>query len=220
MKYLTLIVALIVVVLLTATMMTSQPAAQAEGLTLEPIMPSVRAGETIEFLGSGFRNNERVSNWATMPNQAVLGGDPAYATDGRGSVLITFKIPSDAPGGTWWLTARGDGSGETVTTSFLVEGASTEYADFYAGVEPEVADPGMTLAFAATGFHDRERVSYWVTRPDGQIEASYHHGARADHDGRIDFTWVAPTDAMAGRWVMTMQGVKSHNARAVTFEMR
>jgi hypothetical protein len=193
--------------------------AHAEGLTLQPSEPAVAASKVIEFTGAGFQPGERVSMWFTTPRQFVLGGGYAYATS-EGRISRGFGVPADAISGTWWVTAYGEKSKTPVVAAFTVWGRDPEDAGLQAGVQPPQGAAGTMFAFAATGFDSKEKVSYWVTSPDGTVVDAYEREVRPNRDGRVDLTWEAPDDAMPGTWVLTIQGVRSGTARGIPFEIR
>jgi len=206
--------------LLLALLIALPIAAQAGGFTLQPIQPAVNAGASITFIGTGFIRGERVVTWATAPDQAVIGGDYAGANGDEGRIEVAFKIPASAIGGRWSMTAYGLQSKTPVVAAFDVIGRSPTSATSQAAVAPPSGPPGTTFAFAAFGYHDKEKVSYWFTGPDGKVYQAYPRGARTNHDGRVDINWTAPQDAPTGAWVVTIQGLESNIARGVPFEIR
>jgi len=186
-------------------------------LVLTPSASTVRAGEIITCVGSGF-DDELVAYWATAPDQSVLGGDHEAAVDGR--VTFDFAVPRDAIGGRWALTAYGLQSKTPVVATFEVIGRTPDTVAPVASVEPLVAAAGTRLSFHARGFDKREHVSWWVTAPDATIRDKGPEAIRADSKGKIAFRWSVPAGAQPGRWVMTMQGYDSGVARAVAFDVR
>ncbi len=186
------------------------------GMTLQSEQESVRIGEQIAFVGTGFVANEQVTSWATNPVKGVVNGQHA-AADSNGRVRVLFDVPDNGIGGQWSFTVRGERSHLTEVTTFFVHGHSPTSSEFQAKVYPPGGAPGTTFSFAATIFDDDEEVSYWVTDPNGEVYAGFHQGARSNGDGRVDIEWTAPTDVLSGRWVMTMQGYDSDEARAVPF---
>ncbi len=216
----------ILVGLLLLLLLAPRPT-QAQEASLTPLQSSVGAGQHIKFEGAGFKRRERIAIWATDPQGGVVNDDYAHA-DGDGEIRFEFEVPDNALGGTWTITARGDQSKRLADTTFYVYGraAQPEKDDdddedeehFQAKVAPLAGPPGTTFAFAAQGFWD-ERVSYWVTDPNGEVYESHHRARHTTDGGRVDFTWTAPFDAQLGRWVMTIQGYKSAVARGVAFEI-
>src|SRR6476659_9049480 len=97
-------------------------AALAASFTLTPAQPSVASGQTINFTGTGCTHGEQVAIWATAPDQTVIGGDFEFAKGATGDIDIGFKVPEDALGGRWALTAYGFISKTPVITPFEVQG--------------------------------------------------------------------------------------------------
>jgi len=195
-------------------------AVQAEGLMLVPDTPSVATGHWITFTGTGFTQGERVVTWATACDQAVIGGETAVAKGTEGRIKVSFRVPKDAIGGRWVLTAFGRTSKTPVVANFDVQGRTAETARPQAAVAPASGPPGTEFAFAALGFKSKEKVSYWFTGPDGIVHAAFPEKITSNKSGRVDLTWVAPGDAPRGVWVITIQGIKSNVARGVPFEIR
>jgi hypothetical protein len=208
------------VLALLALLLALPNAALAASFTLTPAQPSVAAGQTISFIGTGFIRDEQVAIWATAPDQTVIGGDFEFAEGDAGLIDIGFEVPHDALGGRWSLTAYGFISKTPVITTFEVQGRDPATATPQATVAPMVGTPGTQFDFAALGYREKEKVSYWFTGPDGAIHDAYPEGDSANSDGRVDLSWRAPADAVHGIWVITIQGLKSGVARGVPFEIR
>ena len=208
------------IVVLLALLLALPGTALAASFTLTPVQPSVASGRTINFIGTGFTPGERVAIWATAPDQTVISGDFEFAEGAAGQIDIGFKVPDDALGGRWSLTAYGFVSKTPVITTFEVQGRDPATATPQALVAPAVGAPGSQFDFAALGFKKKETVSYWFTGPDGLIHDAYPEGDSANSDGRVDLRWRAPADAVRGIWVITIQGIKSGVARGVPFESR
>ena len=195
-------------------------AVQAEGFTFVPDQPSVAAGYWITFTGTGFTQGERVATWATACDQAVIGGETAVAKGAEGRIKVSFRVPKDAIGGRWALTAFGHTSQMPVVAAFDVAGRTAETAKPQAAVAPASGPPGTKFAFAALGFKSKEKVSYWFTGPGGIVQAAFPEQISSNKSGRVDLTWAVPADAPRGIWVITIQGIKSNVARGVAFEVR
>jgi hypothetical protein len=218
MKQLRLLLVLIALGLFAALMTLPyyRTHAQDVDITLAPQEPAVEAGKRIRFIGNGFYRYERVDSWATDPTGAVIRGEYTKA-NGNGRVEITFDVPYEAIDGEWKLTARGDESRFPVWASFEVYGRPALTAEYLARVNPTQGPPGMVFAFSANGLKHHEDVSYWITDPAGEVVFANPRGTEANRHGRVDLEWVSPTDAMPGRWVMTLQGYESEEARAIPF---
>ena len=205
---------------LLALLLALPNAALAASFTLTPAQPGVAAGQTINVIGTGFTRGEQVAIWATAPDQTVISGDFEFAEGDAGQIDIGFKVPNDALGGRWSLTAYGFISKTPVITTFDVQGRDPATATPQALVAPASGAPGTLFDFAALGFKKKETVSYWFTGPDGAIHDAYPAGDSANSDGRVDLSWRAPADAIRGTWVITIQGIKSGVARGIPFEIR
>jgi hypothetical protein len=85
-------------------------------------------------------------------------------------------------------------------------------------VVPQVGPPGTRFLFSANEFRSRERLSFWMNRPDGQIEVPYiPEEHRANESGDVVWTWQAPDDAMRGGWQMVVHGLSSGAERVIGF---
>jgi hypothetical protein len=195
------------------------PAAAHAAPAVSPATPSVEAGQPITFAGQGFAPDERLSVWYTAPNDVVLGA-PFVFTDGEGRATVTFRVPLGAVGGEWAVTLFGRVSQTAAIARFTVQGRPPEAATLQGAVAPTVGAPGSQFRFSAFGYDDEERISYWFTGPDGQIKDAYNQTRRSDKNGRVDFNWTAPRDAMPGTWVVTIQGIKSGTVRGIPLEIR
>ena len=204
---------------LGALLLSAPAALHAANYLLNPAQPSVDAGAFIEFTGSGFTRGERVVTWATTPNQAVIGGNYADVKDDEGHIRFTFRVPANAVGGRWAMTAYGLVSKTPVVATFEVNGLAPDTTP-QAAVAPHVGPAGTRFAFAAFGYSKKEKVSYWLTGPDGNVYAAFPEGATANSTGRVDVVWQSPASVPAGFWAITIQGLKSHVVRGVPFEVR
>jgi hypothetical protein len=201
-----------------------------QGFTLEPQGATVRAGERIQFVGTGFVRGERVAAWATGPDTAVIGLEGVGAQGESGRAELSFELPQRAIGGQWLFTFKGDASQAPVTVVFYVIERDPARAESQIVVSPQSAAFGSTFQFLATGFDDGERVGYWITDPVGRVYtgeglARNGNGAadttvKASDRGLARVSWQANIAGPAGIWVLTMQGVDSGAARAIPFEIR
>lgn len=186
-------------------------------IRLAPLQPAVDAGKTIKFVGTGFYRHEMVDIWATDPTDAVIRGEKYFKADGEGEVELEFQLPDRALDGTWKLTAMGKESITPVWTSFEVHGRSIGNAPAPAHASPTYGTPGTTFTFTANGFDREEKISYWVTGPDGEVYFAAPHSEETNRHGQLEFDWTAPIDAAYGRWVMTMHETDEPKAHAIPF---
>jgi hypothetical protein len=204
--------------LLAGAGVRATPAAAA-GPSLTGRAASVNAGATIDFDGAGFVPSERLSVWVTTVDQIVLDQGFEYAAI-DGTVHFGYGVPGDAIGGQWAITVFGQRSATPVIAWFSVVGREAPNAGVYAGVTPEVGGAGTTFTFFALGYDEKERYSYWFTGPDGLVYDPHSQERRANDRGRAEFSWTAPAGLPTGRFVITIQGVRSGVARGVVFELR
>ncbi|MFL5801043.1 MAG: hypothetical protein ACJ8CR_04800 [Roseiflexaceae bacterium] len=85
-------------------------------------------------------------------------------------------------------------------------------------VAPKIGPPGTRFLFSANEFASRERLSFWLNRPDGHIEVPYiPEEHRANESGDAVWTWEAPSDALRGAWQMVVHGLSSGAERVIDF---
>jgi hypothetical protein len=204
--------------MLMSLLLSAPAAAQAAEYTLNPVQPSVEAGAIIDFTGSGFTQGERVVTWATTPSQAVIGGNYADAKDAAGNITFNFRVPANAVGGRWAMTAYGLISKTPVVATFEVISQAPDTSP-QAAVAPQSGPAGTRFTFVAIGYKKKEKVSYWLTAPDGKVYAAYPEGATTNSGGRVDIVWSSPANAPSGSWAITIQSLKSNVVRAVPFEI-
>lgn len=202
---------------LLAVLLSFGVARAQEGYTLTTETPTVKAGETITFSGNGF-GPEKVAYWATAPDGAVYGNENNMSYGGH--VTLNFKVPDDALGGRWAMTAYGLSSKTPVVAYFDVIGRDPGTVAPAAYADPAEGGPGTVFTFYASGFKKDERVSWWVTAPDNTVVDARPGGEKANSKGEIRFRWQAPANAMPGTWVMTMQGNSKGVARGAAFVIR
>jgi hypothetical protein len=99
-------------------------------------------------------------------------------------------------------------------------------------VRPDVGEPGTVFRFFATGFQgvepatdgddeEREEVSIWVNAPDGTATTDgIGRVNQVTDQGRIDWQWIAPSDAQLGTWSAVAFGNDSGNEVVIRFEVR
>jgi hypothetical protein len=85
-------------------------------------------------------------------------------------------------------------------------------------VAPTVGPPGTRFLFFAAGFAPDERLSFWLNRPDGRVQAAdVVDLQRASSAGEAVWTWTAPQDAPRGGWQMVAHGRTSAVERVIAF---
>jgi hypothetical protein len=177
--------------------------------SIEPVVPVVEAGGILDFVATGFTNEEGIEGWATDPLGVSFGGSFTYADSTGGRALLTFYVPLEAINGYWTMSARGEESQEIVTASFQVtEGLAPADAPSRLEISPSVGTPGTAFTITGRNFDAMETVSYTINGPEGM---RYHklYGPETDRNGVVEFTWVAPAGSPAGQWSVSLQGLRS-----------
>ena len=87
-------------------------------------------------------------------------------------------------------------------------------------VTPTAGPAGSAFRFTIGGLEEWEIVSYWITAPDGTIAYALPATLMVGRYGVATLEWAPPAGSVAGRYVITVQGLSSHVARAVPFEVQ
>jgi hypothetical protein len=146
----------------------------------------------------------------------------AVTTDATGRYSDFYRLPTDAPLGTYTVTVSATSGGVTVAstaTTFTVSPLAT------LSLTPEWATPGSTVGFSGTGYTagasfkvtlawggitvDLATFDYVVTvkDPDGRVlyPISAATGISVDTTGTtITVTYAVPTGAKAGTWTVSI----------------
>lgn len=217
------------------------PAVQAQE-PAKAVQPEAAVpGTTFAFFATGLGGNDKYVFWASGPDGTVIGNESYRAVSSRGRADWTWTSPGDAKPGTWLMVLRRapktDDSDndkekakrEELTISFTVLSADgsappppapTTVPAGSQGVEPALGTIGTEFAFFATGYTAAEKVGFWVNTPDGKVLSDESNNVLATSDGRADWRWTAPQNALAGAYTMVARGSKSGVERVITFEIR
>lgn len=84
-------------------------------------------------------------------------------------------------------------------------------------VQPARGVPGTTFAFFAEGFRAKREIVFWAHDPQGNIYGRDEYRTFANDEGRADWTWVAPPDAMPGTWYMIARELNDEDSYAQIF---
>ncbi len=195
---------------------TEQPQAAVEPHAAPP-------GSRFAFFALGFNRNERVAYWFNQPDGLILSDEQAYRARAARSGRVDFAwlAPLAAPAGTWQIVVYGLESRVTHTLEFTITPAAHTTnpdapPDDTVGVSPAVVAPRETVYFFATGFKRREQVAFWAVRPNGST-VRQDRSVIANNDGRADWMWSVPRNAVAGEWQMVARGVDSGVTRVIGF---
>jgi hypothetical protein len=186
------------------------------------------AGTIFAVDGWGFKPGEVVGIYATSPDGAVLGAAFQKRADDDGHIKgITFRTATSSPLGIWASTME---STETHVKSigfFRVISAKSELpptpgssgcsdvqASTNGSVTPQCGRVSTTFDIEMHGFTPNEKISFWVTAPNGDVvgtarplDAGSHNGTL--HDQWIGYEFAALISDPTGLWAITYQGASS-----------
>lgn len=166
-----------------------------------------------EFIATGYRVNETISTWLTGPSQQVVASS-LRKVDQVGGVLFTVRLPRFYEAGRWALTAHGLRSNEQAIVFFDLPDRG---ADIEAELQPAAGSPGTTFVMTASGFRARERVSTWLTGPDGGT--SDGPVVAASSAGAIRIEIFTQPDMPPGQWALSAYGGQSDRLALATFRL-
>ncbi len=159
-----------------------------------PVPPGVNArvipesgprGTTFVLDARGFSPRENVGIWLTAPDQSTFGADFQVRADDQGSIgyaRIEITTNQDFQSGIWSFNAQGVRSGNQAIGYFRINRTGGVVGDAsrlgvvahdelsiqgQAFIVPVAAPPGTPFRLQASGFAPGERVSSWITGPDG-----------------------------------------------------
>lgn len=212
------------------------PVNATDEVGVEPLIGA--PGIKFAFFATGFYDNEKVGFWFNRPDGSVLSDNNAYITYSyEGRADWTWDSPGNASPGIWTAVAKGNRSGRMKLIHFElrpINQATTAEDEAAPAVSDEellalsdgVVQPleevaGSRFAFFATGYGRRETVRYYLTDPSGNEHTDYDtYKTTSNAEGRADWNWKSPADAMPGVWVVTAKGEKSGNQSVIYFKIR
>ncbi|MEI6044601.1 MAG: hypothetical protein WCS37_09625 [Chloroflexota bacterium] len=182
---------------------------------------TIRLGEPILISGSGYSAGEKLSVWLTGPsggtydgaylNANSAGSFTSFPIGGGNTDLNNITIANHA--GTWAVTVQGSASGLIASATFTV-------------LSPNLTLTGNNLGnnifhvlYSGSNWFPSEKVSLWVTFPDGTVtglDATF-----ADGDGNIPSpanNGFAFTGSV-GAYTVTAQGSTSRNPITLQFSI-
>jgi hypothetical protein len=164
-----------------------------------------------EFIAAGYGAHETLSTWLTGPNGQVVAAPPRKADD-DGEILFTLRLPRYYEPGQWALTAHGLSTDREAVVAFELPPRAPDLA---LAVEPTAGPPGTVFTVTGEGFRGGERVSWWLTAPDG---VSVDGGAlEASAAGRVRIELRTAADAMIGPWTLVAYGDESDQLGTAPF---
>lgn len=160
-------------------------------------------GTEFTFSAAGFLPEEYIYFWAVDPDGNPLENYRELRADEGGHVVWTWQAPSDAQPGAWHMATRGKVSGVRIQIPFTITGVAPPQPTT---VEPAIGRPGSKFRFTARGFVPNEYVDIWAIGPNGENLRGPTR-ERANADGFIRWSWIAPDDIADGIWYMHAKGI-------------
>jgi hypothetical protein len=84
-------------------------------------------------------------------------------------------------------------------------------------VVPPAGRPSTVFSFYATGFKGNERVAYWFTAPDGTVYGNEYDYRVYCFQGRADWSWRSPDNAMPGMWTAVVETMRDDDDEDITW---
>lgn len=201
----------------------------------QDVVPAVgRPGTLFSFYATGFNQQEKVTYWFNMPDGNVQGDRFAYVVHSHnGRADWQWRAPYDVLPGTWSVVVYGVESGVQHVLQFdiynpgvqhtgdvLIDAERAVYNPPDVAVEPIAGAPETRFYFFATGFQPGEKVHFWATDPhDDEFGSDSGYTIYANPDGRADWHWKTPDDAVQGIWSMVAWGEESTVERVIFFKV-
>ena len=182
------------------------------------------SGTLFTFYAAGFTAREFVTVQVHGPDGTVVPFDDkslmvSEPASDAGRIDGSWTSPESAAPGDWQIVARGNDSGVTQTITVTITPRASTPAQLMA--IPSEGTPGMRFSFSGAGFTPDEEIRVWLNLPDGRVIATEVEGIlRAAPDGRVGWTWVAPTDGPLGAWQMVAHGATSGVEAVAPFTLR
>lgn len=184
-------------------------------IVVSPYVMQQNTTATVEL--SGFRPNETVTMWQTLPDWSVIGlGN--YDTDKFGNAVLSWHADPSLPTGKHYMSVRGNNSRRVAVTEFEVVLAEGMAANTQMSVSTTTDEQGNTFRFNAVGFGEREMVSVWLRTPGDQVmDLGYVISSK---EGSFDYTLPMGGDRAAGVYHLTAYGNKTFKTAIASFELQ
>ncbi|EFO81995.1 hypothetical protein OSCT_0144 [Oscillochloris trichoides DG-6] len=215
MRRLTVLLATIALVM---TAFATPARAQSASMVVTPT--SIQQGEYITLTLNGFKAEEVISFWLTLPDYSVDYVGDLVADDG--TTIVYIGIPVSMPVGAYSVSARGNTSRLLATGSFEVNAASGRPATpgVSVTVEQELLPQGYCFDFAGEGYAAKEKISVWLRMPDGSVsDDGLETEFLSDADGTFGYYVCFGRLSAEGTYAFTAFGNTSNRTGIVEFEL-
>ena len=184
-------------------------------------LAAARQGERVIVAGENFRFNELVGLWVTLPTRAVRGLDrDNIRADRNGDVVVERILDGSYPTGLHHISARGkmSGCGAIVPFNLLAGGGAGASVGTEMRLVPASARQLESVELYASGFTAGEKVTRWLTRPDGAVMGLGVE--RASANGRIALELKLPGTLPFGQYHVSARGNTSGQKVVAPFTLR
>jgi hypothetical protein len=195
----------------------SPATSQAVGAAIQVTPNTVPQDSDVSIKLTGFRPNEIVTIWQTLPDDSVI-GHGNHEVDENGNATVAWYVKPSYPTGLHAMSARGNRSRRIATTHFRVTLGEGMSSNVHMSVSSVANEQGTSFKFSAVGFGSHEAVSVWLRTPAdsltplGQIMSS--------DEGVFDYELTLGGEASEGTYHLTAYGNESHNRAIATFELK
>lgn len=191
-------------------LLPGQGPAVTAGTQLRFSPATARQLDTVELSASGFTGNETVALWVTLPDGSVIGLGQAQA-DSSGTFSVSLFLSSALPVGRHYFTARGNRSGNTAITPFVLQyGNGLDVPGATVAVDIGAAPQRTLLELSGEGFAPDESVSFWLTLPNGSVLPL--GDVNVDSDGMLEVTLYLAQDLPVGTHYLSFLSNESSQA--------
>lgn len=189
--------------------------AQTEEASVQVIPGTVAQNTTVKIRLSGFRPEEVVTVWQTLPGpDPQISNGPThsignYKVSLQGDLTFSWHVAGTNPIGVHVIGARGNKSLREASTPFTVTAGNVQHRGdvIDMSIDAPVVHQGQTLKISAMGFKPGERIGVWITRPDGSVKELGQ--AIASQEGVMDFEFTPDGSYAVGIYHLSAQGTKS-----------
>ncbi len=183
-------------------------------------------GTEFTFFATGYDGEERVGYWFNDPDGRIYSDSHYKVFAYQGRADWSWEVPENAKPGTWTAVAQGQRSDHEQTIPFEVTGTGASTPDqgdmsgnVTVGVDPAIGQPNGRFDFVVVGMPSHETIIYWAIMPNGQVWNNKEERTTANADGRADWEWNAPDNAMPGTWRMVIEGRENGMQSEISFEI-
>lgn len=211
-----IISSLITVVLFVGLFAVPATTTQAQGASIVMTPDTTPQNTTVTIQLSGFRPNEVVTLWQTLPDLSVV-GHGNYDVNEKGEATLLWHVDASTPTGRNYMSARGNDSRRVAITHFDLTLGEGMAADLPMSVSTTVDNQGSTFRFSAVGFGAHEYVSVWLRTPTNEVIDLGE--VLSSREGTFDYQLFLGGDKAEGNYHLTAHGNTTNNTAIASFDL-